>query len=52
MRLHAAVARNKGARNTPNLGARLEWQRYQSVGGDNTGKENIDVFSIGALYSF
>lgn len=37
---------------TPNLGARLEWQRYQSVGGDNTGKENIDVFSIGALYSF
>lgn len=37
---------------TPNLGGRLEWQRYQGVGGGNTGKENIDVFSVGALYSF
>ena len=32
---------------TPNVGARLEWQRYQKVGGDNTGSENIDLWSLG-----
>ena len=37
---------------TPNLGARLEWQRYHKVGGDNTGTENIDLFSLGLLYNF
>jgi OOP family OmpA-OmpF porin len=37
---------------TPNIGARLEWQRYHDVGGDNTGKEKIDLFSLGLLYNF
>jgi OOP family OmpA-OmpF porin len=37
---------------TPNIGARLEWQRYQKVGGDNTGTENIDLWSLGLLYNF
>lgn len=35
-----------------NLAARAEWQRYDSVGGDNTGKDDIDLFSIGVLYKF
>jgi len=37
---------------TRNISARLEWQRYDSVGGGNTGKEDIDVFSLGALFRF
>jgi OmpA-OmpF porin, OOP family len=35
-----------------NLGARLEWQRYNKVGGDNTGKADVDVFNVGLLYRF
>jgi OOP family OmpA-OmpF porin len=36
-----------------NLGLRGEWQRYNKVGGNNTGgKENIDVLSIGAVWRF
>ena len=38
---------------TPNVGARLEWQRYQNVkAGGNSGDENIDLFSLGLLYNF
>lgn len=37
---------------TPNIGARLEWQRYDGVGGDTTGKGDIDLFSAGLLYRF
>jgi OmpA-OmpF porin, OOP family len=35
-----------------NFAVRAEWQRYNSVGGDNAGKSDIDVLSIGALYKF
>jgi OOP family OmpA-OmpF porin len=35
------------------LGLRLEWQRYDNVGGSTTaGEENIDFFSLGALIRF
>ena len=35
------------------LGVRLEWQRYNKVGGNNTGgKDNIDVLSLGAVWRF
>lgn len=37
---------------TPHLAARLEWQRYDGVGGDVTGKDDIDLFSAGLLYRF
>jgi OOP family OmpA-OmpF porin len=37
---------------TRNFGARLEWQRYDAVGGDNTGKDDLDLFSLGVLYRF
>ena len=37
---------------TRNFAARAEWQRYDSVGGDSTGKEDLDVFSLGLLYRF
>lgn len=37
---------------TRNIGARLEWQRYDSVGGDNTDKDDLDLFSLGLLYRF
>lgn len=36
----------------PQLGLRGEWQRYRDLGGDNAGKGDIDVFSIGALWRF
>jgi OOP family OmpA-OmpF porin len=35
-----------------NVGLRLEWQRYHDVGGDNSGKGDIDVLGIAALYRF
>lgn len=36
-----------------NVALRLEWQRYQDVGGVNVGGESdLDVISIGALYRF
>ena len=37
---------------TKNLSARLEWQRYDQVGGDNTGKADVDAFNLGLLYRF
>lgn len=37
---------------TSNIGIRAEWQRFSKVGGDNTGKGDIDVLAIGGLYRF
>jgi OOP family OmpA-OmpF porin len=37
---------------TPPLGLRLELQQYHDIGGDNTGKGNINVLSVGALWRF
>ncbi len=37
---------------TKNLGARAEGQRYNKVGGDDTVKSDVDVFSVGVLYRF
>jgi OOP family OmpA-OmpF porin len=36
----------------PNLGLRAEWQRFNAVGGDDTGETDIDLLSIGVLYRF
>jgi len=36
-----------------NLAARAEWQRYDKVGGNDTGdKTNIDMWNIGVLWKF
>jgi OOP family OmpA-OmpF porin len=35
-----------------NLAARAEWQKYNDVGGNNTGKTDIDVLSASILYRF
>lgn len=35
-----------------NVGIRAEWQRYSKVGGDNTGKSDVDVLGVGLLYRF
>ena len=35
-----------------NVDVRLEWQRYDSVGGGALGKEDLDLFSLGLLYRF
>jgi len=38
---------------TANLAARAEWQRYDKVGGNDTGdKTNIDMWNIGVLWKF
>jgi len=38
---------------TREAGVRAEWQRYKSVGGDDTGgKSDIDVISIGLIWRF
>ena len=34
------------------LGARIEWQRYPSVGGPDTGEDDVDLISIGLLFRF
>jgi OOP family OmpA-OmpF porin len=34
------------------LGVRLEWQRYDNVGGGSTGEDTVDFFSLGALIRF
>lgn len=36
----------------PNIAARLEWQRYDDVGAENTGKDDLDLFSLGVLFKF
>lgn len=35
-----------------NVAARLEWQRYDNVGGNNTGRDDIDYFNASLLYRF
>ncbi len=37
---------------TTQFGLRAEWQRYSDVGGSDTGKSDIDVISLGAIYRF
>jgi OOP family OmpA-OmpF porin len=37
---------------TRNLGIRGEWQRYLDVGGEETGEDDIDVFSVGLIWRF
>lgn len=34
------------------IGLRAEWQRYENVGVPATGEDDIDVFSLGALWRF
>lgn len=35
-----------------NIGLQAEWQRYNDVGGNDTGKSDIDLLSLGVLYRF
>ena len=35
-----------------NLGVRAEWQRYNDVGGNGTGKTDIDNMMLGVLFRF
>jgi OOP family OmpA-OmpF porin len=37
---------------TNNIGLRAEWQRFSKMGGDNTGKADVDVLGVGVLYRF
>jgi len=38
---------------TRNVAARLEWQRYNDIGGSNTGgKSDVDLFSLGVVFKF
>jgi OOP family OmpA-OmpF porin len=38
---------------TRNIAARLEWQRYDSVGNSaTTGKSDVDLFSLGVVFKF
>jgi OOP family OmpA-OmpF porin len=37
---------------TSNVSVRAEWQRYQDVGGGDTGEADVDVMSVGALFRF
>jgi OmpA-OmpF porin, OOP family len=37
---------------TEHLAARAEWQRYSRMGGDNTGKSDVDVLGIALLWKF
>ena len=37
---------------TRNFSIRAEWQRYQDVGGGDTGEADVDVMSIGLMYRF
>lgn len=34
------------------VGLRVEWQRYANVGGNSVPEDDIDVFSLGALFRF
>jgi OOP family OmpA-OmpF porin len=36
----------------PQTAVRLEWQRYDQVGGSRTGETDIDVLNVGLLYRF
>ena len=35
-----------------NVGLRLEWQRYNDIGGNDSAKGDIDVMSVGAVWRF
>jgi OmpA-OmpF porin, OOP family len=35
-----------------NIGVRLEWQRYDQVGGSRSGETDIDVLNLGVVYRF
>ena len=35
-----------------NVGIRAEWERFNKVGGSNTGKHDFDLFSVGLTFSF
>lgn len=37
---------------TRNIGVRAEWQRYKSVGGDDTGEVDIDLISAALIWRF
>lgn len=37
---------------TRQVTVRAEWQRYNKVGGSNTGKDDIDVVSVGGIFRF
>jgi OmpA-OmpF porin, OOP family len=37
---------------TRNLGVRVEYQIYNDMGGDNSGKGDVSVFNIGAIWRF
>lgn len=37
---------------TPRFALRGEWQRYSDVGGNDVGKADVDVLSVGALWRF
>lgn len=37
---------------TRNFGLRAEYQKYKDMGGNDTGKSDVDVLSIGVLYRF
>jgi OOP family OmpA-OmpF porin len=36
----------------PQAGVRVEWQRYDNVGGNTTGETDIDVVNVGLLWRF
>ena len=37
---------------TQRVALRAEWQRYPEIGGPDTGEDDIDVLSLGALFRF
>ena len=37
---------------TRNLALRAEWQRYNKMGGDNTGKSDVDLLGLSLLWKF
>jgi OOP family OmpA-OmpF porin len=37
---------------TTHIAIRGEWQRYQKMGGNDVGKSDVDVISVGATYRF
>lgn len=37
---------------TQNVALRAEWQRYNDMGGDDTGETDVDVLSVGVQYRF
>jgi OOP family OmpA-OmpF porin len=37
---------------TGKVGAFLQWQRYQDVGGGDIGEDDVDVISLGVLFRF